>query len=78
VGIDLLFVDGPPKATGPQARFPAIPVLLSQLSDDALIVLDDTAREDERAISDRWVAEYAVERTVRRFEKGARIFRRTK
>jgi predicted O-methyltransferase YrrM len=46
-GIGLLFVDGPPAATGPLARMPALPLLQSRLSPDALVVLDDTIRSDE-------------------------------
>jgi predicted O-methyltransferase YrrM len=77
VDIGLLFVDGPPKATGPHARFPAIPLLLPRCADDVLIVLDDTARDEERAISDRWLAEHPeLERTARRFDKGAHVFTR--
>jgi predicted O-methyltransferase YrrM len=77
VDIGLLFVDGPPRTTAPQARFPAIPVLLPQCAEDALIVLDDTARDDESAISDRWLADHPeLDRTVRRFDKGAHVFTR--
>lgn len=57
-GIDLLLVDGPPGPTGPQARYPAVPILLSRCSPEVMIVLDDTVRDEERAISDRWLAEY--------------------
>ena len=52
---DLLLVDGPPKATGPQARFPAVPLLYSRLSPNAAIVLDDHEREDERLAGERWL-----------------------
>lgn len=57
-GIDLLLVDGPPGATGEQARYPAVPVLLPRCSDRVRILLDDAARPDETAISDRWLAEW--------------------
>jgi predicted O-methyltransferase YrrM len=52
--IDLLFVDGPPKRTGPQARYPAIPLLTESLSSHPVIVLDDTKREDEAKTVERW------------------------
>lgn len=55
---DLVLVDGPPGSTGPEARYPAVPLLLDRLADDALVVLDDARRADERAIGDRWVAEF--------------------
>jgi Methyltransferase domain len=52
--IGLLVVDGPPATTGPQARYPAIPMLASRLADDALVVMDDAVRADERAIAEQW------------------------
>jgi len=54
--IDLLFVDGPPAASAPFARHPAVPLLLDRLSDGALVVLDDTNRKDEQEIVRRWRA----------------------
>jgi len=51
----LLFVDGPPGATGPLARFPAVPHLLEQFPDQKIdLVLDDYYREDEKAIVRKW------------------------
>lgn len=75
--IDVLVVDGPPGRTGPQARYPALPVLLSQLRSDAAVVLDDADRPDERAIVARWCAdfeEFTAERLP--FERGAVVLRR--
>lgn len=57
--IDLVLIDGPPKAVGAEARYPAVPVLLDKLSDDAWIVLDDARRPDERKIVRRWLAEHS-------------------
>lgn len=56
-GIDLLIVDGPPKKTGSQARYPALPALLDRLAPDAWVLLDDADRPDEREIVQRWTAE---------------------
>lgn len=56
VDIDLLFVDGPPYFTAAEARYPAGPVLLPRCSANAVVVLDDTSRADERAVSDRWLS----------------------
>ncbi len=53
--IDMLIVDGPPKVTGPHARYPALPILRERLADGALIVLDDTDRSSEQKIVDRWL-----------------------
>lgn len=52
--IDMLVVDGPPKATGERARYPALPLLADALAPGALIVVDDVHREDERAIVAAW------------------------
>jgi predicted O-methyltransferase YrrM len=76
-GIGLVFVDGPPGATGPIARYPAVPELLPRCTRDAVIVLDDASRDDEAAISDRWLAEFPeLQRTIGDHEKGAHIFTR--
>jgi len=53
--IDLLLIDGPPKATGPLARFPALPVLRHKLAPDAVIALDDASRPEEDEIMRRWL-----------------------
>ncbi len=52
--IDLLLIDGPPKATGPMARYPAVPKLVGQLAPTAVVALDDVTREDEREVWHRW------------------------
>ena len=75
--IGLLLVDGPPGTIGESARYPALPALLPKCADDALIVLDDTVRGGESAISDRWLAEHPeLRRTVHDFEKGLHAFER--
>ena len=57
----VVFVDGPPGATGPLARFPAAPLLRPLLSGSgALFVLDDADRPEERDLQERWCAEYAA------------------
>jgi len=56
--VEMLLVDGPPAATGPQARYPALPVLAGRLTKEALVVLDDANRPDERAIAARWSTEF--------------------
>lgn len=76
--IDLLFVDGPPGTVGEQARFPGVPLLWSRLSDAAVVVVDDTDRQDERRIVEHWL-ESMPELTAERLllEKGAMVLRRT-
>ena len=58
--LDLVLVDGPPDATGPLARFPAAPLLLSHCRPGCLFVVDDYIRESEQQTVDRWVEEYPM------------------
>jgi predicted O-methyltransferase YrrM len=75
--IGLLLVDGPPGTVDGAARYPALPVLLPKCVDDVLVVLDDTIRDGESAVSDRWLAEHPeLRRTVHEFEKGLHAFER--
>lgn len=57
VGVDAVFIDGPPARTGKIARYPAMAALESILADDAVVVLDDADRPDEQAIVERWLAD---------------------
>jgi predicted O-methyltransferase YrrM len=75
--IGLLLVDGPPGTIDAAVRYPALPVLLPRCADDVVIVLDDTVRAGESAVSDRWLAEHPeLRRTVHDFEKGLHAFER--
>lgn len=56
-GIDLLVVDGPPRESDPEARYPALPLLLDRLAPDAVLVLDDADRAEEQAALARWQSE---------------------
>lgn len=56
--IDMLVIDGPPSSTAPMARYPAVPLLFDRLGADARLVLDDSARSDEKACVARWLAEH--------------------
>ncbi|RCG30409.1 class I SAM-dependent methyltransferase [Sphaerisporangium album] len=77
--IGLVFVDGPPGATAPMVRYPAMPVLLPRCAPDAWFVLDDGARPAEREVADRWLREFP-ELTASAYpaEKGAMVLRRDK
>jgi predicted O-methyltransferase YrrM len=57
-GIDLVFVDGPPAATGHQARYPALPLLRESLSPAATVVLDDLVVPDMQEVLRRWLDAY--------------------
>lgn len=51
----LVLIDGPPGATGPLARLPAVTKLLNNLGSHQLdLVLDDYNREEEKEIAERW------------------------
>lgn len=52
--VDLLFVDGPPGASGPDARLPAYPLLAPRMPVGSVVVLDDIDRAEEQAIAERW------------------------
>lgn len=56
--IDMLVVDGPPAATGPQARYPSLPMLIDRLATNATVVLDDAHRRDELKIVEEWEASF--------------------
>ena len=53
--VDILFVDGPVGTGAPLVRFPAFPLLADLLKPDALVVLDDTNRADEKSIVRLWM-----------------------
>jgi hypothetical protein len=78
----LIVVDGPPGATGPQARYPVLPALLQAIPVDparplqVTLLLDDLIRADEQATATAWQALLAdrgivATRCDLAFEKGA-------
>jgi predicted O-methyltransferase YrrM len=74
--IDLLVVDGPPAGPGDEVRYPAAPCLLPRLSENGLIVMDDAARDGERAVLARWERDFALESRLIPTEKGLAVLRR--
>ena len=58
--IDMITVDGPPQATdtGILSRYPALPAFAEQLSEQALIYVDDASRETEQAMVKKWLLQY--------------------
>ena len=70
------------RGTGPQARYPALPVLLDAIPTDSArslqvtLLLDDMNRNDEKITADAWEALLATRGIQSRrrdlyFEKGA-------
>jgi predicted O-methyltransferase YrrM len=52
--IDFLTVDGPVGTISKLTRWPAVPLLMAHLKPDAVILLDDANRPDERQIAEDW------------------------
>jgi predicted O-methyltransferase YrrM len=77
-GIDLLFVDGPPEATGHQARYPALPLLSEALSPGAVVVLDDLVVPDMQKVLRLWLdADPEFGSEILSLEKQAAVLRRS-
>jgi predicted O-methyltransferase YrrM len=77
-GIDLLFVDGPPAATGYQARYPALPLLSGSLSPVATAVLDDLVLPDMQKVLRLWLDAYPeFGSEILPLEKRAAVLRRS-
>jgi hypothetical protein len=76
--IDMLIIDGPPSHIQKMARYPALPILFNELSENAVVLLDDSKREDERKIVERWLREFHnLQCEWIDTEKGAAILRKT-
>jgi len=76
--IDILVIDGPPSTVQPRSRYPAVPLLLDYFSEDVVVLLDNAARPDERAIVDEWLATYPdFNHEFLSCEKGATVLRRS-
>ena len=68
--VDLLWVDGPPGATCLYSRYPALPALADKLSPNAEVWMDDTIRQEEKDVCERWAADYGFELEYFPLEKG--------
>ena len=78
INIDLLLVDGPPVKTNQLARYPALPSLLSRLSKDCVIILDDASRQSEQQTISQWMHEFpGFKHEYIGNKKGLSILRRT-
>jgi predicted O-methyltransferase YrrM len=76
--IDLIWVDGPPAVTCKYSRFPALPALADRITSTAEVWLDDTIRQEEKDICERWSQDHGL--TVKHYalEKGlGRLVRMT-
>lgn len=71
--IDVLVVDAPPGGSEPFARRPALEFLRSHLRVDALVILHDTIRDDEREIARIWAKQFR-HTAIHNTEKGLTEF----
>lgn len=78
IAIDMLVIDGPPQATSPLARYPALHVLGEQMRSGSTVILDDANRDDEQEIVVRWQQELKGFSPIRvnAAEKGASCMRK--
>ena len=53
--IGLLIVDGPPAGQNPDARYPALPLLIDRLAETATIFVDDADRPGESDVVNAWL-----------------------
>lgn len=76
--IDLLLIDGPPKAVAKDSRYPAFPYFEKYLSADASVIADDADRPDMLRTISRWQQKYTqwntewvrLSRTIAVFRRG--------
>lgn len=68
--VDLLWVDGPPGTTCLFSRYPALPALAEKLSPNAEVWMDDTIRQEEKDICERWAEDHGFELEYYLLEKG--------
>ncbi len=73
--IDLLIVDGPPKAVCSHSRFPALPVFIDRFSDSFEVWMDDANRKDEKEICEQWAKMYGLKVESYPLEKGLSVLR---
>jgi len=72
--IDLLVIDGPPSATNPDARYPALEHLIPLLSPKATVILDDVDRDEERKLAEAIVKALPSHvLTIHSHEKGTAV-----
>lgn len=74
--IDMLIIDGPSGFIQKNSRYPAIPILLGNLTQHCMVFLDDAAREDEREIVELWKKAYpAIEHEYVDTERGCSVLK---
>jgi len=69
--IDMLIIDGPPEDIAADARYAAVPLLVSKLHEKSMVLVDDGARPGEKEIVSKWKQNYGLHYTSELAEKGA-------
>ncbi len=76
---DFILVDGPAGYLAPMIRYPALPLLHSHFAENAIILLDDVRRQQEKQIAQRWLAETpGLQRDERFADASFAVFRYTR
>lgn len=68
--VDLIWVDGPPGATCLFSRYPALPALADKITEATQVWMDDTVRQEEKDICEKWAKDYGFELRYFPLEKG--------
>lgn len=58
IKFDLVIIDGPPFQVQPKSRYPALPILDNFFNPNAVILIDDCAREQDNEVINDWLAEF--------------------
>lgn len=75
--VDMLLIDGPPLKTNKYARYPALPLLIDHLSDQAVIIVHDAYRPSEADILEKWQQRFPeLSCEIENTEKGIAILRK--
>jgi len=68
--IDLYIIDGPPHYLQKNSRYPALPIMIKNLSRNCVVLLDDSYRPQEREILEMWKKEFQMDYEILWSEKG--------
>jgi len=55
---DMLIVDGPPFQIQANSRYPAIPLLNKHLNKNAIVLIDDCKRDEDKSVVKQWISEF--------------------
>jgi predicted O-methyltransferase YrrM len=77
--VDMMTVDGPPGTIQKESRYPAFPLMVSYLNHNAIILVDDYIREDEKEMVENWMKNtQLVQVNIINTEKGTCVLKYNK